>query len=364
MSATPVRIPYRRRHWQAIGALDALESVLVRIETDAGVSGIGEALATNKFNSNTLAGTTVALRDLLAPAIVGADPFDLAGVWERMNQARLGESFAKAGIDIALHDLVGKLLNVPVCVLGGRCRNEIAVEGPGYGIGIMAAEEMADAARRAVDHGLREIEIKLSGDLAPDVERLRSVRQAIGASPSLKIDMTEGYSVKEAIRAIRALEPYGVQWIEQPVHHSLLEGLREVRLAVTTPIVADESATTLEDLLAVIRAGAADGVHIKVPVVGGLTIARKMLALAEAAHLAALPGSDTATGVGVAATLHFAASSASFVRGIHGSPLARAVDDLVTNPVPEDAVALRVPDLPGLGVEVDEDKLARYAVTF
>jgi L-alanine-DL-glutamate epimerase-like enolase superfamily enzyme len=118
----------------------------------------------------------------------------------------------------------------------------------------------------------------------------------------------------------------------------------------------------LEDLLAVIRAGAADGVHIKLPVVGGFTVARKMLALAEAAHLYALPGSDTATGVGVAAVQHFAASSSSFHRGIHGSPLARAVDDLVRDPTPESAVTLRVPDGPGLGVEIDEEKLTRYAV--
>ena len=363
VGAIPVRIPYRHRHWQAIGALDALESVIVRVETDAGVTGIGEALSTNKFNSNTLPGTALAIRDLLGPAVVGADPFDLAGLWHRLSHARLGEMFAKGGIDIAVHDLIGKLLGVPVCVLlGGRHQPEVPIEGPGYGIGIMSPDEMAEVAGRAVASGLSQIEIKLSGDLLPDVDRLRRVREAIGPSPSLKIDMTEGYSVKEAIRAIRALEPFGVQWIEQPVHRSLLDGLREVRQAVTVPIVVDESATTLEDLLAVVRAAAADGVHIKVPVVGGLTIARKMLAVAEAAHLAALPGSDTATGVGVAATLHFAASSPLFKRGIHGSPLARAIDDIVTDPVPESAIVLTVPTAPGLGVDIDEDKVARYAV--
>lgn len=363
VQTVPIRIPYRRRHWQAIGALDALESVLVRVETDAGITGIGEAVVTNKFNSNTLIGTTAAIRDVLGPAILGADALDLADVWKRMNSARLGEIFAKGGIDIALHDLQAKLFEVPVCVLlGGRHHETIMVEGPGYGIGIMSPGEMADAARRAVDQGFRQIEIKLAGQLEDDVDRLRRVREAIGPGPSLKIDMTEGYGVKDAIRAIRALEPFGVQWIEQPVHHSLVDGLREVREAVETPIVADESATTLEDLLAVIRARAADAVHIKVPVVGGLTIARKMLALAEAAHMDPLPGSDTATGVGIAATLHFAASSPLFKRGIHASPLARALDDIVTDPVPDDAVTVSVPTRPGLGVDVDEDKLARYAV--
>jgi L-alanine-DL-glutamate epimerase-like enolase superfamily enzyme len=364
VEATPFRIPYRRVHWQAIGALDALENVLIRIETTAGVTGIGEALTTNKFNSNTLLGTAVAIRDVLGPALVGEDPFNLSGIWERMNRARLGETFAKGGLDIALHDLVGKLLGVPVVVLlGGRAVESIPIEGPGYGIGIMAPTEMAEAARRTVDHGLSQIEIKISGNLAEDVERLKKVREAIGPSPSLKIDMTEGYGVKEAIRAIRALEPYGVDWIEQPVHHSLLDGLREVREAVSTPIVVDESATTLEDLLAVIRARAADGVHIKLPVVGGFTVARKMLALAEAAHLYALPGSDTASGIGVAAVRHFA-GSARFARGIHGSPLARAVDDVVRDPVPESATELTVPDGPGLGVKLDEEKLARYAVDY
>lgn len=363
VEAIPFRIPYRRVHWQAIGALDAIENVLVRVKTEAGVVGVGEALSTNKFNSNTLLGTALVIRDYLGPAIVGENAFNIAGIWDRMNRSRLGEIFAKGGIDIALYDLIGKLLGQPASnLLGGRVVEEIQIEGPGYGIGIMSPEEMATAAARAVEHGLTQIEIKISGNLGEDVERLKKIREAIGPDPSIKIDMTEGYSVKEAIHAIRALEEYGVDWIEQPVHHSLLEGLREVRQAVTTPIVVDESATTLEDFLAVIRVGAADGVHIKLPVVGGFTVARKMLALAEAAHLYALPGSDTATGIGVAAVQHFAGSSLSFHRGIHGSPLARAVDDLVRDPKPESTVTLRVPDGPGLGVEIDEEKLARYAV--
>jgi muconate cycloisomerase len=114
----------------------------------------------------------------------------------------------------------------------------------------------------------------------------------------------------------------------------------------------------------VIHAGAADAVHIKLPVVGGFTIARKMLALAEAAHLHALPGSDTASGIGIAAVRHFAASSSLFRRGIHGSPLARAVDDIVKDPVLESATKLSVPEGPGLGVEVDEEKLEKYGIAF
>jgi L-Ala-D/L-Glu epimerase len=361
--AVPFRIPYRQTHWQAIGALDALESVLIRIETNVSVTGIGEALATNKFNSNTLAGTAAAIRDQLGPVLVGQHPLNLAAIWERMDRACPGEIFAKGGLDIALHDLAGKLLDVPICLLlGGRCCDEIPIEGPGYGIGIMTPQDMAAAARRAVDHGLTQIEIKISGNLDEDLERLKCVRAAIGAAPSLKIDMTEGYSVAEAIRAIRAIEPYGVNWIEQPVHHSDLDGLREVRRAVSTPIVVDENATTVEDLLAVIRADAADGVHLKLPVIGGFTIARRMHALARTAGLYVLPGTDTSSGIGIAAARHFVASSTFFHRGLHGSPLARAVDDIVCNPVPENATTLDVPDRPGLGVEVDEEKLGRYAI--
>jgi L-alanine-DL-glutamate epimerase-like enolase superfamily enzyme len=362
--AQPFRIPYRRVHWQAIGSLDALENVVIRIETDEGVTGIGEALTTNKFNSGTLAGTSVAIRDRLAPALIGESPFDLTRLWIRMNEACAEEGFAKGGIDIALHDLMGKLLGVPVyALLGGRAVDKIAVEGPGYGIGIMSPEEMADAARRAVDHGLTEIEIKISGKLDDDVQRLKKVREAIGSTATLKIDMTEGYSVEGAIAAIRALQEYGVDWIEQPVHHAQLAGLRAVREAVSTRIVVDEDATTLEDLLAVIRADAADAVHIKLPVVGGFTVARKMHALVQAANLFALPGSDTASGIGIAAVRHFAISSTYFHRGIHGGPLARAVDDIITEPTPESAVTLTVTDQPGLGVEIDEEKLKRYAVS-
>jgi L-alanine-DL-glutamate epimerase-like enolase superfamily enzyme len=365
VSATPFRIPYRRVHWQAIGAMDALENVLIRLETNVGLTGIGEALSTNKFNSNTLEGTTVAIRDYLGPAVLDENPFNIAAVWDRMDRARPGEIFAKSGIDMALYDLIGKLLEVPVWkLLGGRVVDTIEVEGPGYGIGIMSPKEMAEVARRAVDHGLHQIEIKVSGNLPEDRERLEAVRQAIGPDPTIKIDMTESYSVTEAIGAIHALEEHRVDWIEQPVHRTLLDGLREIRRSVSTPIVVDESATTLEDLLAVVRAEAADGVHIKLPVVGGFTSARKMLAVTEAAHLHALPGSDTASGVGIAAVRHFAASSTLFRRGIHGSPLARAIDDIVKDPVPETATKLSVPEGTGLGVEVDEEKLEKYAIAF
>src|SRR5262249_25886445 len=157
-------------------------------------------------------------------------------------------------------------------------------------------------------------------------------------------------------------EEYGVDWIEQPVHHSDLAGLREVQQAVSTPIVVDENATGLDDLLEVVRARAARAVHIKLPVVGGFTVPRQMHALARAGRLYALPGTDTSTGIGIAAATHFVAASPYFHRGIHGSPLARAVDDIVRDPVPESAVTLKVSDRPGLGVEVDEEKLARYRV--
>ena len=156
------------------------------------------------------------------------------------------------------------------------------------------------------------------------------------------------------------MEPLGVQMIEQPAKYWDLEGLALIRNNTTTTIVVDESVETPQDMMRVIRAGAADAVHIKPTVKGGLTMAKKIAAVAEAAGLGIVPGSSAPSGVGIGAVRTFIATCTNLASGTHGSPSDTLVEDIVTNPIPADTTMVQIPSEPGLGIALDEAKVHRY----
>jgi L-alanine-DL-glutamate epimerase-like enolase superfamily enzyme len=259
---------------------------------------------------------------------------------------------------------MGKILGVPVyALLGGKMRDSYVVEGVGYGISIDQPKKVAAVARRAAAHGYRQIELK-AGDADPemDVARLREVRKAIGKKIPIKIDFNGFHDTKTAIRIIHAMEPLGVQWIEQPARYWDLDSLARIRAATTVNIVVDESVETPQDMMKIIAHGAADSVHIKPTIKGGLTMARKIAAVAEAAGLEIVPGTSAPTGVGMAAAQAFIASSRTLSGGAHGSPLDVLVDDVVKDPIPPGSTMVKISDKPGLGIELDERMVRKYRV--
>lgn len=360
----PYRIPNRGAHQIATLTLSALDNVLVRVRTDEGVEGVGEAVSEPKWNSTVGEAHAEVLRGYLAPAVVGLDPFDLAGVWRRMDAAVNGHYSAKAAVDIALHDLIGKALGIPVWRYLGAERSDILVEGPGFGIGFIEPDAAAKFALTAVQHGCREIEIKLGHPAGwrRDIEVVRVVRDACGPAVSFKVDVTEAYTFKTAVAALPQLAALGVDWVEQPLPRHQLADLALLRREAAVGIMLEESVGHPADVLRIADLGAADALHVKVPMLGGITMSREIEVICRAAGIGVQAGSSTPSGLGLAAVHHFAAAVRNRVRGCHGSPLARAVDDIVTEPVEAYAAAVRLTDRPGLGVEVDWDKVARYRI--
>jgi L-Ala-D/L-Glu epimerase len=364
----PLRIPFRHVLTESVGRYEEITPVLVKLHTDGAVTGIGEVESYPLYERDGVepqAGVLSLLESGFAPLLVGADPFQVEGLWARMDEVVKGHLWVKAGIDIALYDLMGKALDVPAYdLLGGACRRRHPVEGVGFGISLDEPEAVAEIAARAVARGFVELELK-AGDEDPrrDVERVRLTRRAIGPDPRIKIDVNRGYDVRTAIRVITAMEEFGIDLVEQPIAAWDLDGLAMVRRAIRTPLVVDESVSSVHDLMAVIRHGAADGVHIKPTVKGGLTSARRLAALAEAAGLLIVPGTNVPTGVGMGAVHAFLAATRHVHRGIHGSPLDALADDVVRAPIPPDTTWVEIGDRPGLGFELDEAKVARYRVT-
>jgi len=364
----PLRIPFRHALTESVGRYEEITPVLVKLHTDTGITGIGEVESYPLFEREGVepqAGVLAILQSHFIPLLVGTDPFHVEAIWGRMDEAVKGHLWVKAGIDIALYDLMGKALGVPAYdLLGGACRRRHPVEGVGFGISLDEPARVAEIAAEAVARGFIELELK-AGDPDPrrDVERLRLTRKAVGGEVRIKIDVNRGYDVRTAIRVITAMEEFGIQMVEQPIAAWDLEGLAMVRRAIRTPLIVDESVSTPHDLMAVIRHGAADGVHIKPTVKGGLTGGKRLAALAEAAGLLVVPGTNLPTGVGMGAVHAFLASTREVHRGIHGSPLDALADDIVQRPIPPDTTWVEIGDAPGLGFVLDEEKVARYRVS-
>ena len=364
----PLRLPVKEPLVESHGTFSHFDHVIVRIHGDNGVTGLGEVEAYPSFERigcETQAGIVSVLNEQLVPAIIGIGAANVNAVWLAMDKAVVGFMRVKAAIDNALYDLVGKSMGVPAHrLLGGKVQDGYVVEGVGYGMSIDEPETVAAKAKQAVAHGYRQLELKAgdADDPERDVARLRLVREAIGRDIPIKIDFNGFYEPKTAIRLINAMEAHGVQWIEQPALYWDIEGLARVRNAVGVTVVVDESVDDTHDLLRVIQAGAADAVHIKPTIKGGLTTARKLLWLAEAAGVQIVPGTSAPSGVGIAVAQAFIAICPKLSGGSHGSPSDILVEDIVEDQVPAGATYIEISDRPGLGIELNEEVIARHRV--
>lgn len=383
---TPIRIPLRcffynssnagtKREWG--GRLSRvtpkrpapiLEYVLVHIETDEGLTGLGEAPADIGFFGQFLESITFAINDYLGPLLVGKEPWDIPALMDHIDFRE--NSSAKSGIDLALHDLVGKAKGVSVSeLLGGRKRDRIpvAVEIAGG-----SPEDMANECLKYMKMNVKAFKPKIGSIPEKDVERLQAIRDAVGPAISLRADANRGYSPDEAISLCRMLEKTNVnlELLEQPCEAWDLPGMARVRHEVNIPIEADESCFGPHDAEAVVRAEAADCLNIKIGKAGGLANSMKIAHIAEAAGLESVLGTAFGTGVKIAAKLLFASAVNKFTGaveftelGLHGPLLKGEMDRALSLPLDKDG-CLPVPTGPGLGVELDEKQIAEVTRIF
>jgi L-alanine-DL-glutamate epimerase-like enolase superfamily enzyme len=297
--------------------------------------------------------------------LIGKDPFDreyLLGLLDFR-----GNSCARAGLDMALHDLVAKTLGVPVgALIGGvhKTRVAVAIEIAGG-----PPDEMARECLAFMDRGVRAFKPKIGGDPDKDADRLQAMREAVGPAVSLRADANQGYNPKEAIRLCRQAERRGVnlELLEQPVAAWDLQSMAFVRRSVDTPIEADESCYSVHDAMQIVRHEAADVLNIKIGKAGGLYGAKMIAAIAEAAGLRCVLGTAFGLGIEVAAKLQLAASTMSVVDaveftelGLHANLLSSPHDKLLALPLVDGC--LPVPDGPGLGVSLDESAVERFRI--
>lgn len=373
-----VSLPNRRHHtWASKMTAQIGHHAIVRVDTDEGISGWGESPAGITWGGahSTYYGESPhtvkhIIQAYLLPAIVGLDPREPGVLHATMDKAVKGNPYAKAPLDIACYDIAGKAANVPIyTLLGGAFRDRIEVA---HSLGIMTVEECVNEALIAVEEGAKTIKCKTGLDPARDVEVVRQLRKRLGDDVRIRVDGNEGYSnVWEAINVTRQQEEYGIFLCEQPLMGA--RQLARVAERIEVPVMADESAWTVHDILQLVELKAADCFSCYVTKPGGLYRAKQQADIAQALGLYSDIGGSIETGIGNAANLHLGAASpiatlpsvcpTSRPKEFDGPAVAGVyyLDDLITEPLGYENGDVLVPQGPGLGVEVDTDKLKKYS---
>lgn len=285
--------------------------VMVRLTDEEGRTGYGEASPLPAFTGETAESILVQLRTRFLPLLLGKAAYDTGPIHRELEHLPHNTS-AKCAIDLALYDLLGKTVGLPVtALLGGAIRPDVAVT---YPLGIGSIEETVEQAESAASRGIRTLKMKIGGDPDADIARVTAVRAAVGAEVAIRIDANQGYDVPTAVRIVSRLAEVGVEYVEQPVAAWDIAGLAAVRRLTGVKVMADESLHSLRDAARLIEAGAADIFAIKLIKTAGLTQARAIVALATAHRIEIVVISPFETQIGAAAGLALALAAPTATR--------------------------------------------------
>jgi L-alanine-DL-glutamate epimerase-like enolase superfamily enzyme len=376
-----VPIPAAKAAVSDFGRNDSFNTTLVRVETDEGITGFGEAKATvGSLGGQRALVTTI--EQELGPQLIGGDPRDVALHWERMYSGSRahyalsrGRTFpilgrrgvtisAISGIDMALWDILGKSLNVPVYrLLGGKVHAKL----PAYASGGWAnvegiGEELIGYVRQG---GFRSVKMRvgvMDGEVMHSVRRVRAARNVLGDEIGLMADAHGTLSVPEAKRFCREVTECNLAWFEEPVSSDNRAGCAEVRAATDIPIAAGESEFTRFDFLELAQLRAVDIFQPDLAICGGITEGRRIAALAEAYQLGLAPHLWGGALMFAAGLQLCAVSPAAFIveYSLLPNPLQH---ELARQPIVVHNGNVEIPDRPGLGVEINEDFVKQYGVS-
>jgi len=373
-----VPIPEERQHVSDFGRAATFDTALVRIETAAGITGVGEAKV-SAGSPGDYHGVVAIINHEFGPGLIGQDPGNIAGIWEGLYSGTrghyalaLGHVFpamsrrgvsisAISGIDIALWDILGKSLNAPIWqLLGGRKTDSM----PAYASGGWAdAKGIGAQLQGYVDKGgFKAVKMRVGvfdGPPAASAERVVAAREALGAGIDLMVDAHGTYTVSEAKQFCRLVRDCGLAWFEEPVTADDKRGLAEVRAATHIPIATGESECTRFDFRDLIELRAADILQPDLAICGGITETMRISALASAANLRLAPHL-WAGAPAFAAGLHVAAASPAthiLEFSLGANPM---IHELIEESFMVEAGMLAIPDRPGLGITIDDDFVKRY----
>ncbi len=292
----------------AAGSQPVSDFVIVRITTTDELTGFGEASVVPVWSGESQQSAMHAITEILRPVLMGRDPLQVAALTDAMDRVLIGNPFTKAGVEMALLDLAGQILGVPACVVAGGARRSREVPLK-FSIGAFPPKEAASVARMACEHGFRAVKVKVGMNVATDLARVQAVRAELGEDFPIAVDANAGWTVNDAVRAIRPLEDLGVMLLEQPIARGDFRGCADLRQRTSMPLMLDESVFTARDALEAIRQNACDVISIYPGKNGGILRSLAIAQLAAAAGLRCVIGSNLEMELGTAAMLTLAVTA-------------------------------------------------------
>lgn len=363
VTATPLAIPYRQNYQWSGGHTAGVNPILIRIDTDEGVHGLGEASGDRSVAASL--GVIESARERL----LGEDPFSVERFFElfyrvgKWAEVRKFAHQAVAGVEMALWDIIGKVCDQPVSrLLGGSVRERISVFGFPQGD---SPEAVAEDAQRLVQSGFPILYLKVGRPNNLDIEYVSAVRRYVGDGPRIRLDANQAWSVGEAIVKLRGLADFEIEFAEQPVGWADFAGMARVRAAVPMPIAIDQSCFTEFDVLATIQAQSADVVVLGPHDTGGLLPLKKAAAIAAAGNLPLCRhGVSGESGITTLAALQVLATIPNLTDGNQCMHQLLEADIVAPGVLRFEQGALEVPSRPGLGIVLDDDLVTKYARLF
>jgi muconate cycloisomerase len=358
-----VDLPTIRAHKLARQTVMQQTLVVLRLVTDAGIEGLGEATTIGglSYGEESPESIKSALDTYIAPIVAGLDPRNINHIMAEIDRHVVGNRLAKSALETALFDISGKVLTVPVHqLLGGK---QIDAMECIWGLASGDTGKDIEEAERVLSQKLhRGFKIKVgSRDVESDIVHVSKIAQAIAGRGTLRVDANQAWDELTATKAIAVLEAIGVTLIEQPLPKANLEGMARLSTRFDVAIMADEAVATPQDAFAYAKSHAADVVALKIAKAGGLLATKTVASIASAAGLALYGGTMLEGTIGTVASLHaFSSLSQAFPFGteLFGPLLLK--DDIVQERPTYGNFGIAVPNKPGLGVDIDEDKLSHY----
>ncbi len=344
--SVPLKSPFKT----ALRTVVTAESIIVKITCENGIRGWGEAPPTHVITGDSLDGIEGAVHHIFKPFLLGKNLLAYEAIFQGIDQSAIGNTSAKAAVDMAIYDCLAQNSNLPLYQFLGGDRNRLETD---FTVSVNSPDEMGEDAVRYVSEGFTTLKVKVGKDeAAKDLARLKAIRGKVGPDIKIRIDANQGWTSKEAISTIRKMEELGlnIELVEQPVHKDDLEGLKKVTDSVDTPIMADESVFSPNDALKVLLTRSADLINIKLMKAGGIHKALLISKMAELHGVECMVGSMIESKLGITAAAHFAASQKNITRFDFDAPLMLSKDAFLGG-VQYNGRELLLTDDYGLGIQ-------------
>lgn len=343
--SVPLKTPFKT----ALRTVNSVEDVVVKVITDCGNIGFGEAPPTAVITGDTTGSIVGAINENIKNSLVGMEIDNFEALMKKLDGCMVRNTSAKAAVDIAIYDLYGQLYNAPLYKLLGGYRKEIVTD---LTISVNSPLEMAKDSADAVSRGYKTLKIKVGKDSTLDISRLQAVRETVGPDIQLRIDANQGWTPKEAVKILRKMEDLGlnIELVEQPVEAHDIDGLKYVTDNVYIPVMADESIFSPKDALAVMQKRAADLINIKLMKTGGIHNALKICSMAEIYGIECMVGCMLEAKISVTAAVHLAAAKSVITKIDLDGPVLCKEDPIIGGAIFNESV-ISLEDAPGLGIK-------------